>query len=220
MPDHDIDVNYYVVQEGSALAWAITGYLEKCAKFVNRVEGLVKKYQADSAIRLHDGFNIRVSGLNFTDRNAPLLWNMNDFGHFAPGWTSKAAKDLDIRLPYFRDHYRQAPEGIRFGKLGDAIIISVTPNKDGSVSQVADADLIDADTLERLKQDASPEDNEYIAQLARFYWVPAPLARTKAFTPSPEVRRLNGERLNFSGNWMFALKHSPTGRALRRVFTI
>lgn len=215
-PDHDIGVNYYRVREGTELYQAITDYHALCVDFVQRAEALVRKYKADSAVRLCDFFNMRVSGLNFTDQNAPLRWNMDGFGYFRPKPRSEAAKDFNIEMPRV-ERFHRWPDGVRFGNLGDALVISVTPNKDGSVCAIQDADLLDEAGFERLKQNAPDEDVEYIRSLGRYYWTAAPLLRTTVFTPSDEVERLNDERFNFCRDWRLELKHSFTGRVVRRA---
>lgn len=216
IPDHDIEVNYYKVKEGTPLHDAITSYHEKCEAFVAQATQLVEKYQADSAVRLLDFFNMRVSGLNFTDENAPLHWHMDGFGHFSPKWTSQDSKDFDVELLHFSEHYRKAPAGLRFGQLGDSIVISVTPNKDGSVSRVDDADLLDDTEIEALKATASDAQIEHFASLGRSEWSPLPLTNQDVFKPSDEVIALNEERFNFDNNWLLNMKHSQTGRAVRR----
>ena len=218
-PDHDIEVNYYRVHEGSALHEAITGYHNLCSDFVQRVEALVDKYKADSAYHsgMHDTFNMSVSGLNFTDENAPLNWYMDRFGHFTPHYKSEAIKDFDIELPGFQTYCQQAPAEIKFGNLGNVIIISVPPNKDGSVCNVKDADLLDEESLNALKVSAPPEDVEHLKKLGRYYWAPAPLLRTEVFKPSEEVIKLNEERFNCGFSRELAFKHSHSGRMIRRA---
>ena len=212
-----LEVNYYLVQENTEFHRAITEYTRMCQDFCKEMETLVKKYNADSAVIQSTIFNREAYGLNFEYNKAPLKWEMNRRGSFYPPHSSDAEKDFKIEIPYFRDYYKKAPEGTRFGKLGSNIIISVTPNKDGSACMVKDTEILDSTKLDSLKSKASNKDLEHFKTLASSKWDPKPFLESPAFQQSEAVKRLNNEVWESRDSLRSALKHSKTGRIVNRI---
>ena len=214
--DRNISVNYYLVESGSALEATLQAYDAKCEAFVAATEALVEKHNADSAVRLHSIFGMTVNGLNFDYETAPLSWHMDGFGHFHPSYKHEDAPAFREELLYLSRFSGDIPDGFRYGTLGGQYVAAVTPNKDGSVSQVEGATVLTSDELETLKEDATTDELAHFTSLGRLYWEPQALS-ADVFKVSDEVRQLNQERSGWDNDWRTKFKHSKMGMRLHRT---
>jgi len=223
-PDPNVQFNYYQVREGTALHSSITGYLQKCSEFVDHAKQLVSKYNADSAF-LYEYTDVRkIIGLNFTDEAAPLDWKIvRNFGCFAPDPNAAEHKDFQATLPYFWDAFPTpfplVLEGARYTLLNTAVVIALTPNKDGTACRLSDAYLLKEDSLNSLKIGANAEQLRSFDALHQPDWIPFPIANTNVFTPSKEVEKQTKVRAD-ADSLDILLKYSPTSRKLKAAFSL
>lgn len=222
-PVRNLNVTYYVPDKSSDLYRYIITYNDQCAKFVSDVEELVAKYGADSAVSMRGYFGvITVSGLNFSYKNAPLFWNVNKSGDFTPHINDEAYKDFYILIPDFKDFYTDAPEGVMIGKLGETIVVSVTPNKDGTPCVLKGCTFLDEEAIEKLKATATPQEIEHFESLSRTDWEPLPLSLSEAFKVSSELKPEITERQNAmrKGGLEALFNASSTGFVLKRIGSV
>jgi hypothetical protein len=218
-PDGNIKVNYYKVRDETLLHQATAEHLKGAAEFVRYAERLVAKYNADSAILDSGDKGIKIRALNFTYENTPLDWIINRWnGYLSPKEGTKAYADFYAILPFFKNPYPEVLDEMRFCAVGKDIILSVTPNKDGTICQVPDAYVLDDFTFGLLKERASEKEKERLRQLGRQEWRVAPFKETKIFTASKEAEQMNKEREYSAGSLMLGIKHSPTCRRIKRLF--